>query len=277
MKFKTKQSVSYGNWTVLEGPRKLSPEDDVKKCRCRCVCGEIREVSFKNLQRGLSKSCGCTTGKKTHLGGRKHGLSKSNIYVTWRNMLLRCQKETDPHYKNYGGRGIKVCERWQTFENFYEDMGDKPTQEHSIERINNSGDYEPGNCRWATLKEQANNRRSNHIVTYQGNEVTLMELANITGINHQTLWNRIVLKHMDVAAATALPIKVFEKKQKFFTYKGETKTVAQWAAEYGMSMQTLWHRLFMHKWTIEEALTHKVSLSARERYTAQNKKHTATE
>lgn len=91
----------------------------------------------------------------------KHGMSKTSIYRCWQQVIQRCENPKSPDYKNYGGRGITVCERWHTFENFYEDMGDKP-KGLTLERINNDGNYEPGNCEWATWKKQQNNRR-NHI------------------------------------------------------------------------------------------------------------------
>lgn len=121
----------------------------------RCDCGnEI--VTFANAVRtGQSKSCGCTRTEAKI----KHGRAGTPVYVTWGNMLRRCYDERSRSYGYYGGRGITVCERWKTFENFLQDMGGRPGNEYSIDRIDNDGNYEPGNCRWSTAKQQAMNRR----------------------------------------------------------------------------------------------------------------------
>jgi hypothetical protein len=115
-------------------------------------------------------------------------------YNAWRNLKYRCYKTDHPEYKNYGARGITVCGRWlDAFQNFFEDMGPRPSRSHSIDRIDNAGNYEPSNCRWSTLKEQNRNTRKNIIIVYRGEEMCIAQAAELSGIKSKTLWSRIRL------------------------------------------------------------------------------------
>ncbi|SKA84824.1 hypothetical protein SAMN02745166_01066 [Prosthecobacter debontii] len=117
----------------------------------RCDCGQVREVSIQRVIVGTATSCGCTPDFMPPQPQSEWG--------TWRAMLDRCYQPSNPSYPHYGGRGIKICERWQTFDNFLADMGVRPGPKMSIDRIDVDGDYEPGNCRWATATIQANNQQ----------------------------------------------------------------------------------------------------------------------
>lgn len=154
------------------------------KYLCRCDCGNITTVFNRCLYRGLRVSCGCAKWKKTH------GCSKTRAYKSWDHMLDRCKNPKTTYWNEYGGRGIKVCERWMKFENFLADMGERP-EGTSIDRINNNGNYEPENCRWATKKQQQQNRRVAHKLTHDGTTMTLSEWSRRAGLKTSTLSERL--------------------------------------------------------------------------------------
>src|SRR6266508_728705 len=126
---------------------------------CLCECGTTITVARGALRTRETQSCGCLKRQRTRETHTTHGQSNSPEWRAWRNMRQRCKNRRHPKYRDYGGRGITVCDRWASFENFLADMGPKPSPAHSIDRIDVNGNYEPGNCRWATPKEQRLNQR----------------------------------------------------------------------------------------------------------------------
>lgn len=171
----------YGSWIVVDS------NIIEKKILCRCECGIEKLVNKYNLITGKSVSCGCA-----NKGPIKHGLAKTPEYQIWKAMKARCYGVNHKNYAEYGGRGIKVCDRWRdSFETFYRDMGERPSKRHSIDRVDSNGDYSPDNCRWANQVEQTRNTRRNALLTYNGETKTIAEWADITGILSSTLYHRV--------------------------------------------------------------------------------------
>jgi hypothetical protein len=161
---------------------------------CICDCGNTTLVICNNLRRGTTKSCGCYMKERTRDVSTTHGQSRVGlttlVYMCWGSMMKRCYNSKHRDFKYYGGRGIKVCERWHKFENFFEDMGNPP-EGMTLDRIDNDGDYTPENCRWATWEEQQNNRGNNHWVEFKGERKTVTQWERSLGMNKNTLWRRL--------------------------------------------------------------------------------------
>ena len=145
---------------------------------CLCDCGKTTVICTRQLNCGQTTSCGCYGMERrraaTLASNRTHGKSRTPIYEAWFNMIRRCENESHKSFKHYGARGIKVCDAWHSFEAFYADMGDRPSDVHTIDRKDNDGNYEPSNCRWATQSEQARNRRNSRFLTIFGETKTVI-------------------------------------------------------------------------------------------------------
>jgi hypothetical protein len=180
---------------------------------CRCDCGNSRTVAGSDLKRGVriygTFSCGCLG--RLERGNRlfKHGHRKNITpeYRAWANMHSRCANTRHRGYHNYGGRGIKVCESWRDFSSFIKDMGARPSDRHSIDRIDNDGDYEPLNCRWATFDVQVSNRRKTLVIEHDGQSMPLVEWARKTGISYVTLKQRLTVLKWSVERAVTTPVQ----------------------------------------------------------------------
>lgn len=164
----------------------------------RCECGVLKTIRSNHLISGRSRSCGCLSREMTAARRRSHGEScggkVSAEYAAWSKMKSRCYDENDKEYHNYGGRGIQVSQRWvDSFENFLADVGRRPTARHSLDRYpDQNGDYSPGNVRWATLKEQGRNKRTNKLLSFGGRTQCLSAWAEELGIDQNTLGMRLL-------------------------------------------------------------------------------------
>lgn len=180
--------MSFGYLTVLNESKNVGKRGQIK-WDCICVCGKINSVYSSNLtKKNGIVSCGCMTGKHRHTSGDKH----SSEYNTWSSMKSRCNNVNSPDYVDYGGRGIKICDRWlHSFENFLEDMGKKPSKTHSLDRIDNNGNYEPFNCKWSTKYEQGRNQRTNKWIEFNGIKMITADWAYYFKINPCNLYTFI--------------------------------------------------------------------------------------
>jgi hypothetical protein len=184
--------MRFGHWIVIGKKRETRRGVSRVYWLCRCDCGNEKYVLGDTLKTGESKSCGCKSIYFRTEKTRTHGLSKTKEYNIWEQIKRRCYKPKEKHFKYYGGRGIIMCDRWlNSFENFLTDMGKRPTNKHSIDRIDNNGNYEPSNCRWALRIQQANNTRANVMIEYGGETDTMCNWARRVGIDREILRNRI--------------------------------------------------------------------------------------
>lgn len=197
-KFLDRTGLRYGRLTVLGYLAN-------RKWQCLCDCGNELPVIGDNLGRN-TRSCGCLQIERSSESSRTHGLSKSPEHGVWSTMLRRCDNPSQDSYKLYGDRGIDVCERWHSFENFYADMGQRPSPLHSLERIDNQKGYFPKNCRWATPAEQSRNKRNNLWLTFRGKTMILKDWASALGIKRTTLAKRLK-KGWGIERALTSPIK----------------------------------------------------------------------
>lgn len=152
------EGIRFDKWLVIGTSTKPY------SVRCRCDCGTEKDIRYRHLYSGHTRSCVPCSGDKVAKAKTKHGCNRrkagrSPTYHSWSMMIQRCTNPNLPRYPDYGGRGIRVCEAWLSFQNFLSDMGERPSRFYSIDRIDNDGHYQPGNCRWATVKEQNSNQR----------------------------------------------------------------------------------------------------------------------
>ena len=172
----------FGRWTVL-GFHSVKTGGK-RYWLCRCECGTEKPVCGCHLRSGASTGC-------LRHNQETHGKSHTPEYYAWHNMLGRCRNPNHPLYPAYGGRGVYVCDKWKAFEAFFSDIGPRPSRRHSLDRIDNSGNYEPGNVKWSTSRQQTRNTRRTHLISHDGKVMCLTDWANTTGVAVSTLRNRL--------------------------------------------------------------------------------------
>jgi hypothetical protein len=199
--------VKFGHLTIAN----ISPKRKTRKIRvlCLCDCGKTTDIQLGNLVNGHTKSCGCLRAP--------HGQWNTKIWRCWSGIIQRCENINCHHYQNYGGRGITLHEPWHKFTSFLDyikqNIGEPPTPEHSIDRIDNNKGYEPGNIKWSTKKEQSSNTRGNHLIEFRGHTKTLTQWSEFLVIPVPTLWHRLTDLGWPIERALTEPIHPRKKKQ----------------------------------------------------------------
>ena len=229
----------FGRLVVTEVMR---PEKGDATVVATCDCGEIWRGLITQLRTGHTKSCGCLAAETTSLRAKTHGMSGSPEHSSWKSMLNRCYNVNGVDYVNYGGRGIAVCERWRhSFENFFADMGPRPSSKHSIDRIDSDGAYSPENCRWATPDIQGGNTRRTIKVEINGIVRSLRAWCVEYGVNYSTVRGRVASGQnpIDALVTPARPMPV----GRIFEHDGLTMTLTEWSKMLGVGITTLSYRL----------------------------------
>lgn len=245
--FKDLTGERFGRLEVLGVARKVtSGKRERYYWACRCDCGNEKEVRTDCLTSGNTRSCGCMRDEQAAINvvvNHTHKMSKSRLYHEWQSIKYRCFNTNDKRYGDYGGRGITMCEEWQSPENFFNwALANNYSDDLTIDRIDNNGNYEPSNCRWVDIKTQCRNRRSNVIVEYQGQEMTLIEASERSGIAYGTL----AARHQRDGADKELFRPVL-KQQRLVEYEGKMITLKELSETTGIPYTTLVSRHFYKK------------------------------
>ena len=214
---------------------------------CYCECGRFRPMREDAIEVG--RQCICVTQEIRAASTRTHGRSSSKVYNTLRKMIDRCHNPRNTRFRDYGARGIAVCQEWRdSFEAFYAHVGDPPSSGHSINRIDNDRGYEPGNVRWATRREQQQNMRTSRLITHNGETLCVSEWARRVGLKPGTIRRRLDMG-WPIPEVLEAPIE-----RRPITHDGCTKSMAQWARDLGVTVNCIANRLRLG-WTESQAVT----------------------
>lgn len=185
---------TYGRLVVVSKEKIINGKQQRIICQCQCACGQVRRVRLDALKRGASQSCGCLQKEMVTERSMKHGHCSGNAssraHMAWVAMTQRCGNINHKSFKDYGGRGVTVCERWAIFQNFLDDMG-SPEPGQSIDRKDNNKGYSKDNCRWASSTDQGNNRRTNRVIEHEGKSMTVAEWARKIGVKQGLIHDRL--------------------------------------------------------------------------------------
>ena len=257
-KFKDLTGQKFGKLTVLERAEDyITPQNEREvQWRCKCDCGRECIVRGHNLRNGHTTSCGCAIIEAS----TKHGMHNTRIYGIYRGMLNRCYNENLVQYPDYGGRGIYVCDEWRGENGFINFMNWAMSHGYrddlTIDRINNNGPYSPENCRWVTMVIQANNKRSNVYIEYNGESHTISEWSTITGIPYATLRKRLN-DGWDINRIFNTPVNDYI--QIITNSNGESHTISEWSTITGLNRDLIYDRLYKQNWDVDKALYTSVS------------------
>lgn len=236
MKYKDATGQKFGRLTVIQF--RSSVKNKAPMCLCSCECGTVKEFGVSNVLTGKSKSCGCLARDVTGERAKTHGMSKTPVYAVWARMWSRCTNPIVERYPQYGGRGIKVCARWEGFEEFLIDMGNLPTPLHSIGRIDNDGNYEPANCRWETREQQSNNTSRSVFIEWQGQRKTIAQWAGITGIPYSTLQQR---QEVDMPLERMMDVGEDGLTKKYIEVDGDRRMTTEWMKDLSIPISSFYH------------------------------------
>ena len=228
----------FGSWKVIE---KTFVKNGKWYWLCECDCGKIKNVNGGSLTRGLSTNCGCIAAIKTGNRSRKHGGRGTRLYSIWKGMRKRCNNPRERSFKNYGGRGIVICNQWSDFSVFREwALSNGYSEKLTIDRIDNNGNYEPSNCRWTTLKVQAGNTRKNRFIIINGESKTLTEWSKVAKISPSNIFERL---KRGITGMELLKPTDFYKTKKFVVVDGTKYSVSDLAKMAGVKRETIYKRL----------------------------------
>lgn len=242
---------TFGRLTVLGLAEKRSPLGQAL-WRVKCSCGESKEflIIGYTMKSGNTTSCGCLRRETTGNQFRKHGLYGTPEYKTWIEINRRCHNEKAKQYSDYGGKGIRVSDAWRnSFETFLKDMGQKPSPKHTIDRIDNDGNYEKGNCRWATKEIQANNTSQNVYYEYKGEKYTIAQLAKKFEMPYATMRMRLIYFPIEAAVDKNIKFETF-----VFKIGEKEKPMKDWLRVAGITFQQYVDRR-TNGLSVEQALT----------------------
>jgi len=203
---------TFGRLTVVG--HSSSVNGSGRYAKCVCICGSERLLPVAWLG-GNTNSCGCLASEGVKARSTTHGMHSTRIYEIWSGMLKRCSNPNSKTFKFYGGRGVGVSERWRNFENFFADMGNPPTNSHTLERKDVNGDYTPENCTWASRIEQARNKRNNVKVLLKGKAYALSEACEIVGIGYKKVHARLTKSAWPIEKALSADAKWPEDKNPY--------------------------------------------------------------